>query len=173
MTKYDKIRENKLFNKKREFTMLSFLFKKQKKEDKECELDRFVDEHKYLVELYDEILNLAHNKKFKTLKEKSKEFEESLLQHINDEREAIYDKLHKTLTKNNDSVLLKEIEQIKKDIIPLKKKINVINLKFRELNEKNIQDFIYAFSYLKDVLLKRIEVEEKKLFMYFEKKTKR
>jgi len=153
--------------------MLSFLFKKQKKEDKECELDRFIDEHKYLLELYDEILKLAHNNEFKSLKEKSKQFEEILIQHIKDEKEVIYDKLHKVLEDNKDSILLKEIEQIKKDLIPLKKKINIINLKFRELNEKNIQDFINSFSYLKDVLLKRIEVEENKLFVYFEKKTKR
>ena len=153
--------------------MLNFLFKKQKKEDKKYELDRFIDEHKYLLELYDEILKLAHNKEFKTLKEKSQQFEESLLQHIKDEKEAIYDKLHKVLKDNKDSILLKEIEQIKKDLIPLKKKINVINLKFRELNEKNIQDFIDAFGYLKEPLLNRIEAEEKKLFVYFEKKTKR
>ena len=153
--------------------MLSFLFKKQKKEDKECELDRFIDEHKYLLELYDEILKLAHNNEFKSLKEKSKQFEEILIQHIKDEKEVIYDKLHKVLEDNKDSILLKEIEQIKKDLIPLKKKINIINLKFREFNEENIQDFITNFTYLKQPILNRIELEEKKLFVYFEKKAKR
>jgi len=153
--------------------MLSFLFKKNKKEEKECVIDRFVDEHKVLVELYVEILELAHSKEFKYLKEKLKQFEEILIQHINDEREVIYNQLHKVLEEAQDSILLKEIEQIKKDIIPIKKKINIINLKFREFNEKNIQDFIDAFTYLKEPILNRIEVEEKKLFVYFEKKAKR
>ena len=153
--------------------MLSFLFKKKKKEEKECVIDRFIDEHKVLVELYVEILELAHSKEFKYLKDKLKQFEDILIKHINDEREIIYNQLHKVLEEAQDSILLKEIEQIKKDIIPIKKKINIINLKFREFNEKNIQDFIDAFSYLKEPILKRIEVEEKKLFVYFEKKAKR
>ena len=153
--------------------MLSFLFKKKKKEEKECVIDRFIDEHKVLVELYVEILELAHSKEFKYLKDKLKQFEDILIKHINDEREIIYNQLHKVLEEAQDSILLKEIEQIKKDIIPIKKKINIINLKFREFNEKNIQDFIDAFTYLKEPILNRIEVEEKKLFVYFEKKAKR
>jgi len=154
--------------------MLKFLFgKKTKTEEKNLIIERFIDEHKALVDLYVEILTLAKEFKFDILKQKLKNFEEILLQHIRDENTHIYQPLDSILQQNSDRFLLKEINQIKSDIVPIKKKINVINLKYRNFNEDNIEDFINVFSYLKEPILNRIELEEKKLFMYFDKKTKK
>jgi len=155
--------------------MLKFLFKKKTQEISESEsiIEKFINEHKLLVDLYVEILGLANEHKFTTIKEKLKEFENILFQHIQDEKEEIYNHLNEVLDKVKDSILLKEINQIKSEIVPIKKKISVIKLKYRELHHENINNFIEDFSYLKEPILNRIDLEEKKLFLYFKKKAKR
>ena len=151
--------------------MLSFLFKKKEKENETIKF--FQEEHQALLQMYNDILALANESKFSELKSQIPMFVNTFMEHIKKEADEIYTFLENNLDINKDGLLLNEIKSIKKDMIPIRKKVDILHLKYRELDSKNVRNFIEDFNYLGGVLLKRIEIEEHKLFQYYLKKQKR
>jgi len=151
--------------------MLSFLFKKREKED--SSIQKFQDEHQDLLNSFNNILELANSSKFQELEVKISNFIDIFMEHIKKEADEIYEFLERNLDPHKDYLLLNEIQTIKKDMVPIRKKVNILTLKYRSLNKDNIKNFIDDFSYLGGVLIKRIDIEENKLFKYYSKKKKR
>jgi len=151
--------------------MLSRFFKKQvnnnSNSSEETNLSRFEEEHDELIETYHRITELAKNLEIDSLKKELVEFKDTLITHIKNEAGEVYTFLDSVLHPEKDKSLLNEIYQIKRDVVPLRNKVNILTQKYNNITKNDIHDFLSDFQYIGKLLHERIEIEENKLFKYY------
>jgi len=151
-------------NMKNIFTSIKDLFKK----DYEKIIEELKDEHKYLLILYHEIIHICTvEKDIERLNNMIDNFLNILKEHLEKENKEIYEFFDNTIT---DELIKEHIEKIRKDIKIIDKKLKIILKKHRKIKEETLDSFLRDFSYLIQMIIKRVELEENIIYSYFLRK---
>jgi len=125
--------------------------------------------HKELFKIFDKIHTYAHKGKIDKIPDKLKEFYYKYKKHVLYEEQYFYNKLQKLYHNNNETKFLLELK--KAEMQKITRAVEKFITKFSHIDiiAKDIELFKKELMHIGEVLKKRIEYEEKELFLLYKK----
>jgi len=142
------------------FEFIKKLF--NKKNDKNELISTLKNDHKKLIQIYQEIDKAIEIDDFFNAQQNLKKFTENYNKHILLEDTQLYIALENQY--KDSKQILKVIKTISKDMNGITRAITFFEKKYLNINANNKEEFMEEFKEIGIILLDRIELEEERLY---------
>ena len=142
------------------FEFIKKLF--NKKNDKNELISTLKNDHKKLIQIYQEIDKAIEIDDFFNAQQNLKKFTENYNKHILLEDTQLYIALENQY--KDSKQILKVIKTISKDMNSITRAITFFEKKYHNINANNKEEFMEEFKEIGTILLDRIELEEERLY---------